>query len=64
MRGKFPKVLSQTHSSLPKQSDEEPPVQVIPNDSPSQPKIPDIPHNLDEKCKAKMNEFQNDSQVS
>ena len=64
MRGQIRKVPLETQSTLPKQSDEEPPVQVIPNDSPNQLEIPCIPHNPNEKCKAKMNECQNDSQAS
>ena len=63
MRGKIPKVSLETHSTSPKQSNEEYPIQVIPDDSPNQLEILDIPQNVDEEFKVGMNESQNDPQV-
>ena len=64
MRGKIPKVSAETQSTSPKQSNEEYLVQVVLDDPPNQPKILDIPQNLDEECKDEMNEIQNNSPTS
>ena len=59
MKGQTSIVLVETQFTSPKPSNEESPIQVVLDDSPNQPKFPNIPQNLDDKCKAKMNEGQN-----
>lgn len=58
MRGQVPKISLETQYTLPKQSDEEPPIQIVPDDSPIQLENPDIPQHPDEKCKIERNECQ------
>ena len=48
MKGQTSIVLVETHFTSPKPSNEESPIQVVLDDSPNQPKILDIPQNLDE----------------
>ena len=61
MKRKNPKVSIETQSTSPKPSNEESLVQFVSDDSPNQPKIPDIPQNPDEECRVKVNESQNNS---
>ena len=63
MKGKNSKMSVETQSTSSKPSNEESPVQVVPDDSPNQPKILDIPQNPDEECRVEVNESQNNSLV-